>query len=115
MLLFGCRFEQLEQFALDHYADAASRHSSSSHPGRRRRRHLSFHKLLNSFASCSQLSEAYLLADMKNMLLLAKRLKHLEPHLDLQDMYTCCISPASVDDAPVMQVRGAPGVIYMWL
>lgn len=43
---------------------------------------------------------------MKNMMQLAKLLRHVEPHMDLADMYTCCISPASADDGPVVQVGG---------
>jgi len=98
-----CRFEQLEAFVLDHHA--ADQHHSSL--GRCRKRPLSFHRLLRAFASSSELSGAYFLADMKNMLLLAKLLRHVEPFLGLSDMYTCCISPASADDGPVVQVQGA--------
>lgn len=99
-----CRFEQLEAFVLDHHT-AHWQHSSSS-LGRSRKRPLSFHRLLQAFASSSQLSGSYFLADMKNMLLLAKLLRHVEPYLALSDMYTCCISPASADDGPVVQVQG---------
>lgn len=97
-----CRFEQLEQFALDH---RQARQQDSS-LGRRARRPLTFHRLLKAFVRTSQLSDTYFLADMKNMLLLAKMLRHIEPRLSLSDMYTCCISPASADDGPVVQVRG---------
>lgn len=99
------RFEQLEQFALD-YEDAQQHRADL---GRQRQRQLSFHKLLKSFVNDSQLSGAYFLADMKNMMQLAKMLRHIEPYLGLADMYTCCISPASADDGPVVQV-GCAGV-----
>ena len=108
-MLLLCRFEQLEQFALQH-EEAQQQHSIDS-LGRRHGRPLTFHKLLKSFIHSSQLSDACFLADMKNMLLLAKMLRHIEPHLSLADMYTCCISPASADDGPVVQVR--TGVIII--
>lgn len=60
--------------------------------------------ILKAFVHESQLSSAYFLADVKNMMALAKMLRHIEPHLGLADMYTCCISPAGADDGPVVQV-----------
>jgi hypothetical protein len=95
-----CRFEQLEAFALEH--EAAQQHRDDL--WRQRQRPLTFHKLLKTFVAQSQVSGAYFLADISNMLQLAKLLRHLEPHLDLSDMYTCCISPASADDGPVVKV-----------
>jgi hypothetical protein len=108
----ACRFEQLEQFALDHHsAQHSDPHdddntytttsSSSKSLGRRRRKPLSFHKLLRGFVRSCQVSGAYFLADMKNTLALAKLLRHLEPCMG---MHTLCISPASADDGPVVQV-----------
>lgn len=98
------RFEQLEQFALDHYEARRLEQHNVVEVGRQRNKLLSFHKLLKAFVSGSQLSDAFFLADMKNMLVLAKLLRHLEPHLGLSDMYSLCISPASADDGPVVQV-----------
>lgn len=89
----------------------AQQHNSSL--GRRQRRPLTFHKLLTAFVRTSELSDAYFLADMKNMLALAKMLRHIEPHMSLADMYTCCISPASADDGPVVQVREQEGKLAL--
>lgn len=81
-----CRFEQLEQF-----------HYSLQHP-------VPFHKVLSKFAAAAQLSGPYFLADMSNMVSLARVLRRLEEELDLEEMYTWCISPAGADDPAVLQV-----------
>jgi hypothetical protein len=60
MLQSLCRFEQLEAYA------------RSMPPG------LPFHQLLSSFADSARLSEPYFLADMANMVALARVLRHLE-------------------------------------
>jgi hypothetical protein len=110
-LLFAVsRFEQLEQFAFKH-EEAQQRRAEL---GRQRKRPLTFHKLLKCFASDSQLSGAYFLADMNNMMQLAKLLRQVEPHMVLADMYTCCISPASADDGPVVQVGWWSGWVRSW-
>jgi hypothetical protein len=55
-----CRFEQLEAFA------------------RSQPQELPFHQLLSRFADSAQLSAPYFLADMANMVALARVLRHLE-------------------------------------
>lgn len=97
-----CRFEQLERYALDH-ADAQQHHEQGS-LGRHRPRPLDLRHILKAFVQDSQLSSGYFFADVKNMLALAKLLRHIEAHMGLSDMYTCCISPAGADDGPVVQV-----------
>lgn len=63
-----------------------------------------FHRVLSKFSAAARLSGPYFLADMSNMVSLARVLRHLEDDMDTEDMYTWCISPAGADDPAVLQV-----------
>jgi hypothetical protein len=110
-----CRYEQLERYALDHaeaqqqqqqqqHHEQQQQHHEQGSLGRHRPRPLALRHVLKAFVQDCRLSSSYFFADVKNMLALAKLLRHIEPHMGLPDMYTCCISPAGADDGPVVQV-----------
>lgn len=83
-MLLLARFDQLAMFASSHHFD-------------------NFGDALEAFCKLASLSGTYFLADTTNMVGIARLLSHLP--LSLEELFTFCISPASMDDPPVVQVN----------
>jgi hypothetical protein len=87
-----CRFDQLARWAIQ--TGAAS-----------------FAEALQTFAASARLSPPYALADLSNLVAIARLLRHLEGPggLGQEELYTWCCSPAAVEDRAVALVGGRLG------